>query len=88
MNEPKVTAFKLTADQALLFFELCQELGFDDEPRRVALLHYLAQSGHVENVWTTSRSKEQLIKDLSLNFKVVQVKHKPVGFDTTKKESI
>ncbi len=82
-DENRLTAFKLSVDQALLFFELCQELDLDDEPRRVALLHHLAKHGYVQNMWTTKRSKEQLIEDLADNFKVLHIKSRRAGFDTT-----
>ena len=70
----KTTAYELNVDNAMLFFELCHELNLTTEQDRVALLQAMAELGRVKRAWTTKRTKDQLIKDLSKHYKTIVVK--------------
>lgn len=69
MGRGVMRAFRLTADNALLFFEICHELKADTEEARLAILSAMVQLGKVEQVTETSKTKEEYIKHLSQHFK-------------------
>lgn len=66
-------AFRLTLDQAVLFYEICDELKADTEEKRVAVLQAMAQYGQVEGITETQKTKEEYIKHLSEHFGSVLV---------------
>lgn len=70
------TAFQITPEQGMLFFQICMELNLNTEEERTVLLHELAKHGQVERFWTTKRSKERFLTDLSRHFKILQLKPK------------
>ena len=68
-------AFSLTADNAMLFFEVCQELKADTEEQRVAILKAMVQLGKVKSVVQTPKTKEEYAKHLAEKFgKVLHIK--------------
>jgi hypothetical protein len=67
-------AFALTSDQALLFFELCHELGAETEEARTAILDALADVGQVKSITSTPMTKEQYTTHLAKHFKVGVIK--------------
>ena len=76
-------AFRLTADNALLFFEICHELKADTEEKRLAIIDAMIQLGKVEQVTQTKKTKEEYIQHLSKNFSVLDVKsHGAIGYRT------
>jgi hypothetical protein len=62
-------AFRLTLDNALLFYEMCLELKADTEEKRLAIMDAMVQFGKVEQVTDTPKTKEEYIKHLSKHFK-------------------
>jgi hypothetical protein len=70
-------AFRLTADQAVLFFEICAEIHADTEEKRLVVLSEMAKVGAVDGITDTKMSKEEYVKHLSSKFgKVLVVKSK------------
>ena len=68
-------AIRLTADQAYLFFELCQELKADTEEKRLAIINTMAEFEEVESITQTSMTKDEYIKHISQKFgKVLVIK--------------
>ena len=61
-------AFRMTADQAEMFFSICQEMNWNTEEQRAAVLEAMAQLGQVESVVQTSLTKEAYIKHLADKF--------------------
>jgi hypothetical protein len=68
-----VKAFRLTLDQAILFYEICGELKADTEEKRIAILHEMAKYGQVEGITETQKTKEEYVKHLSEHFGSVLV---------------
>ena len=66
-------AFRLTADNALLFFELCHELKADTEESRLWLMGEMIKAGKVEQVTQTPKTKEEYIKHLSKHFNCARI---------------
>ena len=66
-------AFRLTLDQAVLFYEICGELKADTEEKRIAVLTAMAQYGQVEGITETQKTKEEYIKHLAEHFGSVLV---------------
>lgn len=66
-------AFRLTVDNALLFFDLCQELNLKTEAERLLLMDEMIRFGKVEQVTETNKTKEEYVKHLAKCFKVMQV---------------
>ena len=73
MND-KLTAFQLTVDQALMFFEICKEMDLNTEEQRARVLELMAEEWQVERMWTTHRTKDKFMADLARKFKVMHVK--------------
>ncbi len=67
-------AWTLTAENAQLFFELCEELKADNEIKRVQILREMARLGKIKGLTKTPMTKEQYMKHLSKNFKVMEIK--------------
>lgn len=63
-------AFRLTAENALLFFEICQEIHADTEAQRISVLNAMVKLGKVDQVTQTTKTKEEYIKHLSKHFKL------------------
>lgn len=66
-------AFTLTAENAALFFEICHEIGADTEQKRILVLQEMAKLGHVQNIVETPKSKDEYLKHLAKNFKVLKI---------------
>ncbi len=66
-------AFMLTAENAQLFFEICQEVNAQTEEERTAVLVHMARLGCVKNVIETKQTKEEYVKHLAKNFKVLML---------------
>jgi hypothetical protein len=69
-------AFYLTADNALIFWELCHELNLKTEAERLQLMEHMSKIGLVENIVESPKTKEEYVKHLSKNFKVLNIKEK------------
>lgn len=61
-------AFRLTVDQAMLFFEICQEIGCTTELQKTAVLEAMAEFGQIESVVQTGMTKEAYVKHLADKF--------------------
>jgi hypothetical protein len=61
-------AFRLTVDQAMLFFEVCQEIGADTEEKRLVVMQEMAKAGLVEGITDTKMTKDEYVKHLSEKF--------------------
>lgn len=62
-------AFRLTADKAMLFFELCHELNANTESERLVIMDEMVKLGLVEQVTETTKTKEDYIRHMSKHFK-------------------
>jgi len=81
-------AFRLTAENALMFFEICRELHADTEEKRLSILNAMVQLGKVEQVTKTPKTKEEYLEHLSKNFKVLNIKsHDSIGYKTPDDQS-
>lgn len=67
-------AFHMTADQALQFFELVEELGLKTENERIALLREMIAEGFDISIFQTNRSPEQIAKDYAKHGDVLHIK--------------
>lgn len=66
-------AFTLTLDQTILFYEICQEINAVTEDQRMAVLNEMAKCGQVKSIVSTPKTKEEYIKHLAKNFKVLKI---------------
>lgn len=71
-----LTAFQMTLENAILFFEVCGLLHLDTEEERITLMQAMAKMGKVDCVWTTERTKEQFIEDLTKHYNVLMTEGK------------
>lgn len=67
-------AFRLTPDNAIIFWELVQELNADTEEKRVAILDAMAEFGQIDSIVQTPMTKEEYINHLNKHFKVLDIK--------------
>jgi hypothetical protein len=67
-------AFHMDADQALKFFELCEEFHLETEDERIELLKEMIAAGFDISVFETKRSPEQIAKDYSKHGNVLYLK--------------
>lgn len=70
-------AFRLTPDNAILFWELCQELKADTEEKRVAILDKMAELDQVDSIVQTSMTKNEYLNHLNKHFKVLDIQNIP-----------
>lgn len=63
-------AFRLTAENACLFYEVCLAIGAETEEQKLAVLDAMVVLGKVEQVTETNNTKEEYIEHLSKHFKV------------------
>lgn len=61
-------AFTLTAENAEIFYHVCEVLHMDTEEQRIQVLQAMAKLGKVENICKTEMNKEDYIKHLSKHF--------------------
>ncbi len=84
-------AWALTAENAQLFFELCEEMKANTEEKRIRILMEMARLGKVQNLTKTTMTKEKYIEHLSKNFKVAEIKNNgdigPIMPDSQPKEN-
>lgn len=66
-------AFHLTADQAELFFQLCEMRDAKTEEGRTEILTQMARHGEVTNVVQTAKTKDEYVQHLAKNFKVAKL---------------
>lgn len=67
-------AFRLTAENAMLFYEVCQELGLHTEEERMLVMDALIELGKVEQVTETNKTKEEYLEHLAKHFKIAELK--------------
>lgn len=76
-------AFHLTPQAAVLFFEICEEFNADTEEKRLQIMQALAEYGLIDNIVQTPQTKEEYMKHLAKNFKVLEIKQeKPNDTDS------
>lgn len=73
-------AFRMTAESALLFFEICQELKATTEEQRWKIMDAMVQLGKVEQVTQTTKSKEEYIKHLNKHFKTAIINNGSISY--------
>ena len=61
-------AFRLTAEQAEIFFTLCHELRADTEEKRVAILREMANHGQIDSVTKTKMTQQEYVQHLAKHF--------------------
>lgn len=67
-------AFHMTSDQALQFFELCNEFNLQTEDERIGLLKEMIAAGFDISVFKTNRSPKQIAEDYSKHGDVLWLK--------------
>ena len=73
-------AFRLSLDNAVLFFEMCEEFHADTEDKRVELLGLFVQYGLVDQITETPKTKEEYIAHLNKHFNVADATNGSIGF--------
>lgn len=68
-------AFEMTIEVAEEFWRRVIKEGANTEPERTAILVKMAKEGLMNRVSYTERSKSVYVKDLSKEFRVVEIKH-------------
>ena len=71
-----MTAFRLTAEQAELFFQICDEGNLKTEEERVYLLSLMANLGLVQSVVESPKTKEEYIQHMAKHFTCAIIKNK------------
>ncbi len=66
-------AFRLTPEQAEVFFEVCGLMNAKTEEERTAVLVQMARMGDVASVVETKKTKEEYIQHLAKHFKVLNI---------------
>lgn len=66
-------AFRLSLENAMLFFDVCNELKADTEEKRLKVMGAMVQLGKVEQVTQTPKTKEEYIKHLQKHFKTCAI---------------
>lgn len=61
-------AFRLTVDQAELFFTICQELNATTEEQRTQILNAMAEYGEVASIVDTKMSKDEYVQHMAKQF--------------------
>lgn len=70
----KTILWEMDIKTAVEFFEERDKRGLKTEKECIKLLAELANKGKMKRVWATNRSKEQAIKDISKENKVLHIK--------------
>jgi hypothetical protein len=63
-------AFRLSLENALLFYEICKDLNIETEEERLQILDIFVQSGKVDQVTDTPKTKEEYLTHLRKHFDV------------------
>lgn len=83
-------AFRLTLDNAVLFWELCQIFKAETEEQRLYIMDCMIREGRVEQVTDTPKTKEEYVQHLAKHFNVAQIVSngdiKPIMLDSQPKE--
>lgn len=66
-------AFHLTAEQAELFFKICEMQDAKTEEERTEILAQMAKHGEVTNVVQTTKTKDEYVQHLAKNFRVAKL---------------
>jgi len=74
--KPYNYSFTMSPDIALEFYTEVKKRNLNTEKERLNLLIELTKQGKIKSISKTSRSKEELIKDLSKHFNVLYIKPK------------
>jgi len=80
MKKEKLLMFEMTVDVAKEFYERCMARNALTREEKTAILIELAEEGKMNSVMETSRTPDQVAKDMSKNFgKVLYLKPKKRG---------
>lgn len=63
----------MTADIAEAFYRICSELNADTPEERTKILDAMAKEGLMKQVYDTGRSRDEILKDFSKNYKTLVV---------------
>jgi hypothetical protein len=66
----------LSVENLELFFNVCKLFDLNSPKEREALIDLMREKGFIQTAMHTNRTKEQIMKDLSKNFKVLNVEKK------------
>lgn len=79
--DKKTLVFQMTVEVAQEFWERVRDLKAETEEERRSILIDLMKEGKMLGVSETSRTKEQYVKDLSREFKVLDLSPKEDSHD-------
>ena len=71
----KQVLFMMTAETGLLFYERVIKWGAKTPKEKETILKVLAEEGYMKNVVQTNRTREEVVRDLAREFKVLDVKY-------------
>lgn len=72
----KTDVFMMTAETALMFYDVCQKLNITDPSDKAVVLHTMAKMGLMDGLYTTERSPDKIVEDFKKNFKVADLRKK------------
>jgi hypothetical protein len=81
-------AFRLSVDNALLFYELCEELHANTEEERLQILNIFVQAGMVDQITDTPKTKEEYLAHLRKHFVVNDMTEGAIGSSDAPKGDI
>jgi len=65
--------FQMSAETALTFYERCDEREAHTEEQRVKIITEMVEEGYNISISKTNRTKDQYVKDLAKEFKVMSI---------------
>lgn len=65
--------WQMSSDRALEFFERCIAFKAETEEDKTNILLLMAKEGKLQRVWSTGRNKEQVVKDISKEHRVLHL---------------
>jgi len=75
-SEYKRVIWQMSCAKAIEFFEICEAREAVTEEEKIKILVEMGKQGKLQRVWATKKSKEEFIKHLSREHKVLHVKPK------------
>ena len=75
-NKKKTVIFAFKPGALEIYVELCQKLNLDTEEKRITALTVMAEMGYMQSIQTTNRSRDQVVKDWSNHFNILDLRRK------------
>lgn len=72
-DEANTVMWQMSSSIAVEFFKLCIECKATTEEEKTKVLIEMAKKGMLQRVWATKKSKEDAIKHLSKDHKVLRI---------------